>query len=237
MITFARTAAVLLGLALLAGCASSGVTDRQADARNEFIQRPERIIVHDFAATPDDVPADAGIDGNYEPRSTPQSEAEIAIARDLADRVARSLVLDIQQMGLPAYRAADAGTPRPGDVVITGQFVTIDPGNRLARMTVGFGAGRGELRTVVEAHKVTSAGPRRLGSAEFRWAGGSMPGVMVPVTVGAMTGRLVTSAIVAGSLNTASELGPERISRGAYRTAEDIARELRKVFKARGWVT
>ena len=139
-------------------------------------------------------------------------------------------------MGAPAYRASEAGTPRPGDILISGQFVSIDPGSRIKRMTIGFGAGAGELRTVVEAHQVTGEGLRRLGSREFRAAGGRMPGVLVPVTVGAATGRVVMSTAVAGSLNVASELGPESMSSAANRTAEEIAGELRKVFEERGWM-
>ncbi len=231
------SAAGLVGLAMLAGCASSQVVERQSEVAGEWLERPQRIIVYDFAATPDDVPSNAAIDGNYQRRATPQTEEDIAVGRALADSIARKLVLDIQQMGLPAVRAKDAGTPQPGDILISGQFVTIDPGNRLARMTIGFGAGRNELRTVVEGYQVTGEGTRRLGSREFVAAGSRMPGVMVPVTVGAVTGRVVMSTVVAGSMNVASELGPERMSSAGKRTADAIAKELRKIFKARGWVT
>jgi hypothetical protein len=49
-----RVAPCLFALVLVAGCASTTVTARQPYA-GEKIARPDRIIVHDFAATPADV--------------------------------------------------------------------------------------------------------------------------------------------------------------------------------------
>ena len=67
---------VLFGLLLLLGCASSDVTTRRSNVGEERIARPNRIIVHNFAATPDDVPADSAIADLYARRDTPQTETE-----------------------------------------------------------------------------------------------------------------------------------------------------------------
>ena len=137
----------------------------------------------------------------------------------------------------PVAELAGSGPPRQtGDVVLYGEFVYIDKGSRTARMLIGFGAGAGELQTLVEGFQVTTTGLRPLGSAEFRSAGGNMPGIVVPLGIGAATGRARTSAVVAGGLNVAQELGPESMRAAANRTAKDIAEVLRDAFENQGWI-
>ncbi len=222
-------AASLIALLVLAGCASSDVTARRSYVGDEEIARPGRIIVHSFAATPGYIPADAAIAGQYDRRATPQSAQEVAVGRKLGDQVATRLVDEILKMGLPAERAGSGPPPQLGDLIIKGEFVSIDEGSRLKRMLIGFGAGAAELKTFVEGYQVTASGLRPLGSAEVEAGGGKMPGMLVPIGIGA-------SAAISGGLNVAQELGPESMRSAANRTAEEIAKVLEKAFKKRGWI-
>ncbi len=54
------TVVSMLALAVLAGCASSDVSARRSYVGDEEIARPGRIIVHNFAATADDIPVKTG---------------------------------------------------------------------------------------------------------------------------------------------------------------------------------
>ena len=56
MKALSRAAPWVFALLVLAGCASTKVTERQAYT-GEKLARPDRIIVYDFAATPDEVHA------------------------------------------------------------------------------------------------------------------------------------------------------------------------------------
>ncbi len=226
----------LLALLVLAGCASSDVTARRSNVGDEQIARPSRIIVHSFAATPGDVPADAAIAGLYDRRKTPQTAEEIELGRQLGDQVARELVEEILEMGFPAELAGAGPPPQVGNLVIKGGFVSIDEGSRVKRMLIGFGAGAAELKTLVEGYQVTATGLRPLGSAEVEAGGGKMPGMIVPVAGGAVAGRAATSAVVSGGLNVAQELGPESLGGAAKRTAEEIAKVLKQAFEKRGWM-
>ncbi len=139
-------------------------------------------------------------------------------------------------MGMPAERA---GGPAPniGDIIITGEFVVIDEGDRAKRMLIGLGSGAGKLQTFVEGSQVTATGLRPLGSAMVEAGGGKMPGMAVPLIImGGIAGRPVTAAVVAGGLNIAKELGPEKIESAAKRTAKDIANVLSDAFRRRGWI-
>jgi hypothetical protein len=227
----------LLALAALSGCASSDVEARRSYVSDdELIQRPGRIIVHNIAATPGDIAGDSATAGRYDTREAPQTDEEIALGRELGDRVAAKLVEEILAMKMPAERAGSGPPPNVGDLVIKGEFVTIDEGSRVKRMLIGFGAGAAELKTFVEGYQVTATGLRPLGSAEIEAGGGHMPGMLVPVGVGAAAGRPGTSAAISGGLNVAKELGPESLDGAAERTAEEIAKVLKEGFKKRGWI-
>ena len=230
------TVVSMLALAVLAGCASSDVSSRRPYVGDEGIARPGRIIVHNFAATADDIPADAAIAGRYDRRDAPQTAEEIELVRQLGARVADELIKDILKMGMPAERAGSGPAPQQSDIVIKGEFVSINESSRLKRMLIGFGAGAAELKTFVEGYQVTASGLRPLGSAEVEAGGGKMPGMLVPIGIGAAAGKAAKNAAISGGLNVAQELDPESMRSAANRTAEQIAKVLEKAFKKRGWI-
>lgn len=224
----------LVGLLCIAGCASSAVT-----SQNRYegeLAKPARIVVYDFAATPQDVPPTSALAGLYATRETPQSPEEIALGRELGSLVAAKLVAELDARGIPAVRAADGAQPQLGDGVIKGAFVAVDEGSRLQRMLIGFGAGAAELRTLVEGYKQTADGLAPLGSAEVEAAGGQMPGVLAPVGVGAAAGRAATSAIVSGAASSVREIDPETLEGAAERTAEEVADIVEEAYRERGWL-
>ncbi len=228
---------LLFAVVLMAGCASSEVTDRRSYAGGEQIPRPGRIIVYDFAATPHGVAPNSAMSGRYELVQRPQSPQEIRLGQELGRRVAAALVKDILAMGLPAERAHTGQPPNIGNLVITGEVATIEEGTRGKRMILGFGSGSGRLRTVVEKYQITAAGPRLLKCLGVTAAGGKGPGRAVPlIIVGGIFGRPVTAAAVSGGINIIQELGPEKIQGAANRTAKAIAKELRTGFRRRGWI-
>ena len=63
----------LLALVVLAGCASTEVTERQR-YEGEKLARPERIIVHDFTANPAEVPPESAFAAELAgaPTATPE---------------------------------------------------------------------------------------------------------------------------------------------------------------------
>jgi len=227
--------ACLFTLIAVVGCASTEVTERDSYVGDEKIARPDRIVVHDFAATPADVPADSVLAGRYAEHNTPQTAEELEAGRKLGAQVAQELAAGIRDMGLPAVRAAGEPAPRNGDIVIRGYFVSIDEGSAGKRILIGFGSGAAELRTVVEGYQMTDEGLRPLGSRELEAGGGKVPGVLVPVAVVAATGNPV-GLIVGSAAHLVGETGSETLKGTAKRTAEEIAEELRVPFEKQGWI-
>src|SRR5512134_3227306 len=97
----AGAVALLLTIVVVAGCASTQVTERE---RYEGAQlaRPDRIIVHDFTADPADVPPESPFAAQMAGAPTPE---QLEVGRKLGAEVASRLVADLQDMGLPAVPA------------------------------------------------------------------------------------------------------------------------------------
>jgi hypothetical protein len=219
------------------GCATGEITSAQYNAAEERIPRPGRVIVYDFRATPADIPANSAITGHYSRRQTPQTAEEVQLGRKLGSLVANLLVREILDMGMPAQWAGNGPPPQIGDVLISGQFVSIDEGDRGKRIFIGFGKGKGELKTHLEGYLTTQRGHRLLGSREISSAGGKGPGLLLPAIVTAATanpvGLLVNSAV---KIRNERKGGGDTIQGAAKRTAKTIAKELKSIFRKQGWI-
>jgi hypothetical protein len=235
MKSFSRIALCLFALVALAGCASTKVTEGET-YQGERLARPDRIIVHDFAATPADIPAWSAAAGRHAAPSTPQTAEEVETGRELGSQVAKELVAEIQDMGLPAVLAAGQPAPDVGDIVIIGYFESVDEGSALKRVAIGFGSGGAELTTQVEGYLMTDQGLRELGSREIHSGAGKKPGVMVPLAVTIATANPI-GLIVGGALKVGGEVtGSSKITGSAKRTAKKIGDELRVAFQKQGWL-
>ena len=229
-----RAASGLLVLVALAGCASTEVTSRQGYA-GPALPRPDRIIVHDFGATPHEMPADSALAADAD-ATLPQSAEDVEVGRELGAKVAERLAAKLRDMGLPAVEAAEAAPARPGEIVIEGNFYAIDEGSAGRRVLVGFGSGAAELRTAVEIYRMTPDGLRHLAGGTTGSAGGKTPGMAAPLAVYAATGNPL-GLIVVGAMKLRGEgTGSSAIEGAAERTAGEIAAQLRAGAEKQGWI-
>jgi len=235
MTSLSRVAPWVFALAVLAGCAQTTVTSRQTYEGGP-IARPDRIIVHDFAATPADVPAGSAVAGQYAQPTTPQTPEETELGRQLGAQVAQELVTEIQGMGLPAVRAQGQPAPRVGDIVLMGYFESVDSGSAVKRMVLGFGQGAADLKTVVEGYLMTDKGLRRLGSGTVDSGTGKAPGVAVPLVMAAATGNPIGLIISSAVKVEGQASGRTTIEGTPKRTAKEIADQLRAAFQKQGWI-
>ncbi len=234
MKSFSGVTLCLFALVALAACASTKVTGSQS-YQGERLARPDHIIVHDFAATPADIPAWAAAAGRHAAPSTPQTAEAIETGRKLGAQVAKNLIEEIREMGLPAVLAAGQA-PDVGDIVIIGYFASIDEGSAAKRVAIGFGSGGAKLNTHVEGYLMTDQGMRKLGSRDVDAGGGKTPGVMVPLAVTIATANPI-GLIVGGAVKVSGEVtGRDTIEGSAKRTAKKIADELRAAFEKQGWL-
>ena len=228
-----HTASWLIVVVVLAGCASSEVTDYHPYEGS--IPRPDHIIVYDFAAAPSELPPQVAIAGQGV-TTPPLTPAQLAVGRKLGEEVAKKLVIDLQNIGRPAVRAVGQPAPRPRDGLLAGFFIAVDPGNATERVVLGFGAGGAELKTVVKGYLMTPQGLRALGSGQVEAGSGKMPGGAVPLVVTVATANPI-GLLVGGAAKAYGEVsGSETIEGAAERTAQEIADKIRLSAERQGWI-
>jgi hypothetical protein len=233
--TLVTISACLLMTLLATGCAATKITESEVLAR-EPLPRPGIIWVYDFAATPGEVPPDSLLARKFILESTPQTPRQIARGQQLGAHLAEALVQRLQKMGLPAARAAESKTVLVDDLVIRGYLVSITKGKPVQRIIIGFGAGRSELRTLVEGFQMTPQGLRELNFDAIRAGSSKTPGASVSVA-----GLLATGfpyGLIATSVMKVYEeaSGRSTLEGRARATAKKIAAEFQKLFQGQGWL-
>jgi Domain of unknown function (DUF4410) len=230
-----RSARWLFILLVLTGCASTKVTEREAYT-GEKLARPDRIIVHDFAATPAEVHAESALPSESAAAATPQTAEDVEVGRKVGAEVAKQLVADLQGMRLPAVQAPGQPPPRVGDLVIKGSFVTVEEGGAGKRVLVGFGSGAADLRTVVEGYLMTAEGLRKLGGGEVTSEGSKTPGMVAPLAVAAATANPIGLLVVGGMKLHGQMTGSSTIEGRAKSSADEIAAQLKVAAEKQGWI-
>ena len=227
-------ATLLLALATTS-CTSTDVTEGYSGGP---LPRPDRVLVYDFATTPGEVRLDRGLSAKVveAAKSEPRDEQERALGIKVADALAEHLVKAIRDQGLPAQRASGAPPTYGNSVLIEGQLVSIDQGNRTARMVIGLGAGRSDVEAHVQVYQHAEGGEQTLQKIDVSAKGGRTPGAAETMGVGAVTGHLVVSGVMTASSQTADETVGGTVTADARRAAKHIAEELKPLFERQGWL-
>src|SRR5580698_3267875 len=88
----------LLAIVVVAGCASTNVT-QQTPMSSPGLAKPNQIWVYNFVANPADMPADSSISAQVGAPSTPPTAEQLQEGRQLGAQIATELVADINAMG------------------------------------------------------------------------------------------------------------------------------------------
>jgi hypothetical protein len=234
---FMSRAAALAALALLAACTSA---QSQIETAGETLPRPQVVLVDTFAVSPDEVQLDEGLSTEIEQgvkarSGTSRTDQELQAGRQVADAVADKLVVEISDIGLRAERGSAVPAGVQNALLIKGQLVSIDEGNRTERVIVGLGAGRSDVRAQVQVYEVTPAGRRLLDRIEVDGKSGLTPGMAETMGAGAIAGHLLVATAAGAGLHVTSETVGADVVADADRAAKSIAKQLAALFAEQGW--
>ena len=228
-----RLPAVAALALLLAACAPTRV-ETNYSAVSGAMARPQIIVVQDFAIPGGGATLDQGLRARLERtfESGERAAAEsTSKALEAADALAASIVEQLSAVGLPATRSASATQPAGGTMlIVAGQLVSLDEGNRTRRNLIGFGAGHSDVTAEVQLYLVQDGGaPRLIESFAADAQSSRKPGVAATGGVGAATGRIAESAAVG--------IGSSALSNGsaegdAERMGKEIAKKIAAHFPA-----
>ncbi len=232
---YSRIVTCLFALVVIAGCASTKVSNRKILV-DEKLPRPRHIWVYNFAATPAEVPADSALTGQHSEHPTPQTAEQIETGLQLGAQIAVQLVDEIRAMGLPAVRASSKTMPEVNDLVIRGYLLAVDEGSATKRVAIGFGSGGSALTVAAEGFQMTAQGLRRLGSGTVQSGGGKAPGTALGVAALIATANPV-GLIVGGGMKVYGEYsGSAKIEGRAKEIAKEITKVIRPRYEKQGWI-
>ena len=230
-----RIAITLLFVSLLAGCATTQISDREETDTGQ-LPRPNHIWVYDFAATADDVQNDSSLYGQTGEYSSPQTSQQLAEGRQVGSEIATELVTQINAMGLFAELAGPATVPEINDVVVRGYLLSVVQGERDKRVIVGFGDGGSELKAAVEGFVVTANGLEKLGGGDTDATGNKTPGAGVGLLSMLATHNPLGLIVSTGMKVHDERSGEASIGGRAKQTATEIANLMKIRFQEEGWI-
>ncbi len=232
----------LIGFLILtcAACNQGRVQSGQ-NYEGPTLPHPDRILVRDFAVVPEDVRLDQGIRARLTQAlsDTPASATKVQTARTATSSLATDLVRDLRGYGLPAERAFGSEVPSTENVVLVeGQIVSIDQGNRTRRTLVGLGAGKSSLGADVQVfYQRGPAKPQLLETFQADADSGHAPGAAETMGAGGAAGTgVAASAATSLGLHEVSERRQAGDTDNARRVADALAPKLRQLFQSQGWM-
>lgn len=230
-----RSLGVTVMIIALGGCASIDITERD-EYRGGQLARPDRILVYNFAATIEDLPSWSDAARMSTASNADATAEEVEVGRELGSQIAKRLVEQIEEMGLPAVRVDRGALARDGDLVLVGHLSSVDDGSSFKRVVIGFGSGAPELTTVVVGYLATDTGFRKLGSAKLMSDSGAAPGIVLPLAVTVATANPIGLLIMLPLKVGGEMIGDSPIEGVGSDMADKIAEELEIKFREQGWI-
>ena len=235
------TISALLALSgILGGCAQTTVQPQFAPSTAVNMPRPDRIIVFNLAVTPGEVTENQGFIQGAINRfgSTTEFERAEGIGQDAANSFAEELVKRINNLGLPVERG-QRGMPLPANaLIISGQFLDVNEGNRLARTVIGLGVGQSTMDTQVQVYGPSSSGYHVILEFKTHADSGSMPGAAVTGPAGAAAAGGLTAGVAAANIAASGAKGyMSSVGPMASRSANQAADYLSQFFAQNGWIS
>src|SRR5271166_802153 len=194
----------LLAALVSTGCAAAQVTPEVTNAPIST-GPPTQIVVYDFAVNASDVSLNSSIiqRAYRDVSNSSTGQDQLQIANQTAHALASDLVQQLTAKGLNGVNLSRGTQAPPGNILmIDGQFVDIDEGNRLRRTVIGLGAGASKLDTSVQVFQSAHGTSEPILEFTTHADSGKMPGAAIMGAPGMAVGG--TAAIASAAANVAA---------------------------------
>ncbi len=225
--------AIAGGLASLAAqaqgplAAKVTVTPLASYSGSNSLPKPEKILVYDFAANPDDVQVDKVQALRPRHLITGDKSAD-AIAKSANKTFSGELVKALAETGIPVEQAAPDTVPSDHYLVVQVSFVALKEGHKTERVAIGMGTGSADFKAKVDVRLKTSTENVVLSQFQTETRGAKNLGAGVPVAVGLNPAVAVTKSTVTDRKKTLNSY--------ASKTADAAAKEITKAMAGQGWI-
>jgi len=192
-------ASLLLGASCQSTSTGNSAASKPATTSAKLVASPRPVVVRDFAFDVTQLHTDHGlladregpvkrVVGGLHPEETPAQKAA-RFAALLSETIANELAA----LKIPANREP-LGAPLPADgLVVSGEFLELDEGNRLRRAIIGFGAGATEVFAQVAVYDLAQSRDQPILVYGTGTGSKPMPGAVVTLNPYAMAAKYVLS--------------------------------------------
>jgi len=234
MIQSARCAAgLVLATLWLAACGQTGVRDIKT-TRETNLPKPSRILVYDFAVSEREVTEYQGI-MRQQPTLKNPAERERQIAIDVRDALAGELVDGLRVLGFTVARVSRGTLATESEMLIDGQFLTVDEGSPLRRLVIGFGSGTSTVESRAQVYQGAEA--RKLLEFTTHSDSGTVPGAAATLGAGAaVQGGVTAGVVVANTAISGVKTYNSDVARMAAASGDQVVRYLSEFFAKQGWI-
>jgi hypothetical protein len=151
------------------------------------------------------------------------------------DALAEEVVDQLKLLGFVVERSARGTIASGSDLVIDGQFLTVNEGNPLHRLVIGFGNGASTVQARVQVYQAPDA--RKLLDFTTDSDSGKMPGAAATMGAGAVAAGGVTAGmVVANTAVSGVKVYKSDVARMAAASGDQAARYLSEFFAKQGWI-
>ncbi len=231
-----RSLVGVLAFCFVAACSQTGIR-KTALTSETNLPRPSRIVVYDFAVSEQEVKEYQGI-MRQQPAIKDPAERERLLAQEVKDALAGELVDGLKSLGFVVERVQRGTRATGNELVIEGQFLTVDEGNPLHRLVIGFGTGGSAVQTQVQVYQAPEA--RKLLEFTTQSDSSKMPGAAPTLAAGAVAqGGVTAGMVVANAAVTGVKTYKSDVARMAGASGDQVARYLSRAvgpgFPICGW--
>ena len=220
-------------LSCVVGCGQTGVRDIKL-TQEKNVPRPARMLVYDFAVSEREVTEYQGI-MRQQPSIKDPVERERQIAAEAKDALAEEVVDGLRKLGFTVERVSRGTAATENELLIDGQFLTVDEGNPLRRLVIGFGSGTSTVQTRVQAYQGSEA--KRLIEFTTHSDSGKLPGAAPMLGTGAaVQGGVTAGMVVANTAVSGVKTYKSDVARMAAESGDQVVRYLSEFFAGQGWI-
>ena len=229
--------AYLLGVLVLAGCASAAVTQQAQRAPADY-DRPTQIVIYPFAANPAEVTLNQSIIQKAYRGATGENQNadQLQIAHDTAQAICQQVVSDLTSQGYNAICAQRGTFVAGGNILIVdGALTNISEGNRLRRLVIGFGTGASTLDSNVSMYQRIGGNLNQVLAFSTHADSGKMPGAAVMAPVGVAAGGGAAAVVGMNAAVGGAKTYSSSTSSLAKKTSDQIVKTVTDYTARAGW--
>jgi hypothetical protein len=199
----------------------------------EALAKPEKIMIQDFTPVGDIVVDESAAARLHRRLSLKHGSDEDSTPEVLTQQVraafSKTLMEEFTKANVQSERSFDGGgTPAAAVLIIQGEFIAINEGNKSKRITIGFGRGASDIRTHVVVSSLLKGTKTVVLEFNLNSASGKKPGAAA--TMGA--GSLAVGAAV-------GDVGDKKgtVEADASRMAKAVAKQIEAFMISQKWIS